>query len=135
MAHSIEIIHPNYLAQIWPKVSEMIDSAMNYAKGEITTDQLKVFLSRGEYQLMVYVDDNKIVGAVVIEWINYPNDRVMFINAIGGKTTKEHVEQMFNWAKANGATSVRGSAHKAVARLWRMKYGFQTIYYTVERRL
>ena len=135
MVNSIDIIPPNYIAQNWGVVGEMVDKAMKYAKGEITTDQLRVYLARGEYQLMVYLEDEKIVGAVVIEWINYPNDRVMFINAIGGKTTQEHVTKMFDWAKHMGATAVRGSAHKAVARLWKMKYGFETIYYTVERRL
>jgi hypothetical protein len=132
---NIDIIHPNYVPQIWPVVGEMIDRAMQHAKGEINTDQLKVFLARGEHQLMVFVDDLKIIGAIAFEWINYPNDRVMHINAIGGKTTPECVCKMFAWAKAQGATSVRGSAHESVARLWRMKYGMETIYYVVEKRL
>jgi hypothetical protein len=132
---SIDIIPPNYVAQMWPKVSSMLEKAMNYAKGEISLDQLKVYLIRGEYQLMIYLQDGEIIGAIVIEWINYPNDRVMFINAIGGKTHADCVEKMYLWAKSLGATAVRGSAHESVARLWKMKYGFNTIYYTVEKRL
>lgn len=132
---SIDIIHPNYIAQKWHLVVDMLDGAMAHAKGEITLDQLKVYLMRGEYLLMVYLDGDKIIGALALEWINYPNDRVLFINAIGGKTNAICVYKMYSWAKANGATSVRGSAHESVARLWKMKYGFETIYYTVEKRL
>lgn len=132
---NIDIIPANYVAQNWPLVKGMLDKAMQHAKGEITTEQIKVFLTRGEYQLMVYLDDKEIIGAIVIEWINYPNDRVMFINAIGGKTNPECVAKMCDWAKKMGATSIRGSAHESVARLWKMKYGFNTIYYTVEKRL
>jgi hypothetical protein len=132
---SIDIIPPNYVAQMWPKVSNMLEKAMNYAKGEISLEQLKVYLTRGEYQLMIYLQNGEIIGAIVIEWINYPNDRVMFINAIGGKTHADCVEKMYLWAKSLGATAVRGSAHESVARLWKMKYGFNTIYYTVEKRL
>lgn len=135
MIYSIDIVPANYIAQTWHKVSHMLDRAMEHAKGEINLDQLKVYLTRGEYQLMIYLADGEIIGALAIEWINYPNDRVMFINAIGGKTRAECVNKMFEWAKLNGATSVRGSAHESVARLWKMKYGFNTIYYTVEKRL
>jgi len=42
---------------------------------------------------------------------------------------------MFAYAKQNGATAVRGSARESVARLWRQKYGFESIYITVEKRL
>ena len=131
----INLVHPNYFAQAWPTVKPMVEAAMAHAKGEITSDQLKVYIAEGRYQLIVFIEADKVIGAVVVEWINYPNDRVMFINAIGGKTTKECVSELFDWAKAQGATSVRGAAHESVARLWRMKYGFSTIYYMVEKRL
>lgn len=132
---SIDVIHANYIAQIWKLVEGYINDAMAHAKGECTADQLKVGLVRQNQFLMVYVDENKIVGAVVFEWNNLPNDRIFYINAIGGKTSKEHTEMMFNWAKSQGATTVRGCARESVARLWRIKYGFNEIYRMVEKRL
>ena len=131
----IDLVPTNYLQVVWPKVSHMIDSAMKHAKGEINTDQIKVYLATGEYQLLVFLEGKTIIAAVVIEWINYPNARVMFINAMGGKTNKTCADKMFEWAKQNGATSVRGAAHESVARLWKMKFGFETIYYLVEKKL
>lgn len=132
----IEILNPNYLHQFWPTVEPMLARAMAHAKGEITLEQLKVYLSNGTYQLILFIDDSEqIIGAVAYEWISYPNDRCFYILAIGGKTNKECVSQMFDFAKAQGATTVRGAAHESVSRLWRMKYGFETIYYMVEKRL
>lgn len=131
----IEILNPNYLHQFWPTVEPMLARAMEHAKGEITLEQLKVYLSDGTYQLILFIDGELVFGAVAYEWTNYPNDRCFYILAIGGKTSSECVSQMFGYAKSQGATTVRGSAHKSVARLWRMKYGFETIYYMVEKRL
>lgn len=135
MAHSIEIIHPNYISQVWPLVEAFFNACEPHGTGEITTNQMKVMLSRGEYQLMLFNGVDKPVGALVVSFINYPNTRVMFVHAIGGKTTKEHVIEMFQWAKSHGATAVRGQARESVARLWAMKYGFETISYNVEKRL
>lgn len=135
MVNSIDIIHPNYIAQIWPLIDDMLNKCMKRSTGEITVEQMKAYLINGSYQLMLFIEDQKIVGTVILSWINYPNDRVMYANALAGKTTKEHANMMFEWAKNNGATCVRGSAQEEVARLWRMKYGFKTISYTVEKRL
>lgn len=132
---SIDVIHQNYVAQVWPLVDDYIQNAMAHAKGECTADQLKVNLTNNTNFLMIYLDADKIVGAVIFEWNNLPNDRIFYINAIGGKTSKEHTEMMFNWAKSRGATTVRGCARESVARLWRIKYGFDEIYRMVEKRL
>lgn len=131
----IDIVPINYIAQVWPKVGGFVSDAMAHAKGECNADQLKVQLMQGISQLMIYVDEGEIVGAVVLEWNNAPNDRIMFINAIGGKTSPEHTALMFDWARSQGATTVRGCARESVSRLWRMKYGFNEIYRMVERRL
>lgn len=132
---SIYIVPPQYIHHAWQKAGKFIEAGMEHAKGECTADQLKVWLIEGSHQLMLFLEDDEVVGAVEFSWQNMPNDRVFYINSIGGKTTKEHTEQMFNWAKAAGATTVRGCARESVARLWRMKYGFESIYIMVEKRL
>lgn len=132
---TIAIVPIEFIHQAWQKCGHMIEAAMEHAKGECTADQLKVSLINGKHHLMVFMEDKDIVGAVEFNFSNFPNDRVFYINAIGGKTSKEHTEQMFDYAKSQGATTVRGSARESVARLWQMKYGFESIYITVEKRL
>lgn len=132
---AIEIVPIHYIHQAWEKCGHLIEKAMAHAKGECTAEQLKVMLVDGTHQLMVYLEDKEIVGAVEFYFENTPNDRIFYINAIGGVTSKEHTEQMFNYAKAFGATTVRGCARESVARLWKQKYGFENIYIMVEKRL
>ena len=132
---TIQLVPIEFIHQAWEKCGHLIESAMNHAKGECTAEQLKVYLVQGHHQLMVFLEDNEIVGAVEFMYEDCPNDRVFYINAIGGKTTKEHTEQMFAFAKASGATTVRGCARESVARLWRQKYDFESIYIMVEKRL
>jgi hypothetical protein len=132
---TIAIVPIEFIHQAWQKCGHMIEAAMAHAKGECTADQLKTSLVSGRHQLMLFMEDTDIIGAVEFEFNNFPNDRVFYINAIGGKTTPEHTQQMFEFAKANGATTVRGSARESVARLWRQKYGFESIYIIVEKRL
>lgn len=133
--NSVQIVPIQYISQAWEKCGSMIEAAMAHAKGECTAEQLKVFLVQGQHHLMVFLEDSEIVGAVEFMYDDTPNDRIFYINAIGGKTTKEHTEQMFQFAKANGCTTVRGCARESVARLWRQKYDFESIYIMVEKRL
>lgn len=132
---TIQIVPIQYISQAWEKCGHMIEAAMAHAKGECTAEQLKIYLIQGQHELMVFLEGTEIVGAVEFMYNNTPNDRIFYINAIGGKTTKEHTEQMFQFAKANGCTTVRGCARESVARLWRQKYDFESIYIMVEKRL
>lgn len=132
----IELLNPNYLHQFWPVVEPMLAKADKYSTGEISLEQMKVYLSDGEYKLILFINDENItIGAVIYQWVSYPNERCFYVQAIGGKTNKECVEQMFKFAHSQGATIVRGAARPSVARLWKMKYGFETIFYMVEKRL
>ena len=133
--NAIDIIPKEYVAQSWSKVDPFIRAAMAHAKGECEVSHLKLWCVSGQNTLMVFLEDNMIVGAVVYHFDDMPNDRAFYINAIGGKTTKEHTQAMFDWALSQGATCVRGCARESVARLWRMKYGFEEIYRMVEKRL
>ena len=96
---------------------------------------MKNGLVNGNYQLMIFIENKEIVGASILEFNNFPNDRVLFIVAMGGKVSKEHINLMSEWAKSLGATCIRGISKESAARLWRMKHGFKTVSYLVEKRL
>lgn len=131
----LDSVRPEFIPQFWPHVEQFIAAALRHSKGEIEAAHLKLWCVQGQNTLLVALDDGVPVGAVVCHFENMPNDRIMFISAIGGKTCQEHFEQMFAWAKAQGATSVRGLARESVSRLWRMKFGFSEIYRVVEKKL
>ena len=114
----------------------MLDRAMVHSGGEYDLDQLKVLLTQGRQVLCVGAEEDLVIKcAMTIEWINYPNDRVAFITAIGGKTDKQGFGEFEQWVKANGGTKIQGAAFEAVARLWKRAYAFENRYIIVEKRI
>jgi hypothetical protein len=130
------VVETHRVQQIWKDVEDMLAKAMAHSGGEYSLEQLKVMLTQGKQTLCVGAEDDlKIKCALTIEWINYPNDRVAFITAIGGRTDKLGFEQFENWVRANGGTKIQGAAFEAVARLWKRAYGFENRYIIVEKKV
>ena len=133
MTKRVEIVPIEFLHQAWEKCKPFIDSATVHANGDCTTEDMKVYLSQNTYQLMVFVEENEVVAAVVYFFRTTPAFRMFYIVALGGKTSNEHMQMMYDYAKANGADRVRYACRDSVARLSSMKYGFNKLYNTVEK--
>lgn len=134
---NVQQVPLQYIHAVWPKVERFIRSALEYSQGEYTAEQAKVFLSNGQWVLVVAVDDNQeIRGAACVQFNNMPNDRVAFVVAIGGKlmTNQDTWGQFTSLLKANGATEVQGAARESIARLW-TRYGFNEKYRIVGVRI
>jgi len=134
---TVRQVNPIFIHTIWPDVEDMLAKALEHSSGEYNVDQLKVFLVQGLQTLIVAEEDGKIYGAATISFENYPNDRIAFMTAIGGTmiASKSCWEQFCNWAKANGCTKVRGAAFESVARLWHQRFGVESVYIIVEKKL
>jgi hypothetical protein len=130
------VVPTEHIQQTWDKVEIMLDKAMAHSGGEYDLNQLKVLLTQGRQVLCVGAEEDLVIKcAMTIEWINYPNDRVAFITAIGGKTDKQGFGEFEQWVKANGGTKIQGAAFEAVARLWKRAYGFENRYIIVEKQI
>lgn len=132
----VQVVPVQHIHQLWSQVSGYIADALKYADGDYTLDQVKVYLSNGQWQLLVVNDGVKIHGAITVTYANYPNDRVAFITAIGGKwiSDKESYKNFCDVLKANGATKIQGAARESVSRLWR-RLGFKNKHIIVERTI
>lgn len=126
-----------YVNQVWPQVEGYIANALQYAHGEYTIDDARVFATSGNWHLVVAVlDDGSIRGAALVSYFNRPRDRVAFVMAIGGKL----VSNINTWGqfedimRHNGATCLEGAARESIARLW-SRYGMQTKYSIVGKSL
>ena len=75
--------------------------------------------------------------AITIEFINYPNDRVMFITNCGGKNivNAETFGQIEEWGKSQGATKARSYAKKGQSKLYLQKLGCNIMNYVMEKKL
>jgi hypothetical protein len=135
---SVQIVAANQIHAVWEIVWPMLNVAfLNYEDPDYGVDHLKIDIINGNQTLFVVVNNDKIIGAYTMEFINYANHRVAHITAIGGKDmiTKETVKQCENWARANGATKIRAFAQETQARLFKLKMGLEKVTNVVEKNL
>jgi hypothetical protein len=136
--NTVQIVAPNNVYHVWEDIKEYLNASINVSGGDFTLDQLKLLLVRGEQSLLISVNkNNKINGAMTVEFINSPNARTMFITALGGSgiVNDETFSQVETWAKMQGATKASAWAQEAQARLYKLKANFNTIRYVVEKDL
>jgi hypothetical protein len=122
---------------MWEKVSPFLTNALKYAEDDYTIDQAKVYLSNGQWILIVASNEiNEVVGASTITFQNYPNDRVAFVTTLGGKfiSNIDNFNQFKEILKVFGATKIQGATRKSVARLWH-KAGFRERHIIVEAKI
>ena len=136
--NTVQIVAPNNIYNVWADVESYLNASINVSGGDFTLDQLKLLLVRGEQTLLVSVNkENKINGAMTVEFINNANARTMFITALGGTgiVNDETFSQVETWAKMQGATKASAWAQEAQARLYKLKANFNTVRMVVEKDL
>jgi len=133
----IQLVSPDFVSKIWDKIQPFFDASFKYSNDDYSIDQIKMLLVNGQQRLLVAVENEKIIGASAVEFVNYPNQRVLHITSMGGKALIEPdmIKQFEDWAKLQGATKIRAFAHDAQARLYRMKMGLNTVTHVVEKTL
>ena len=136
--NTVQIVAPNNIYSVWEDIKEYLNASINVSTHDCTIEQLKMLLVRGEQTLLVSVNEKGLLnGAMTVEFINYPNNRVMHITALGGNgiVNDETFSQVESWAKMQGATKASAWAQEAQARLYKIKSNFNTVRYVVEKTL
>lgn len=127
-------IPPQFIDSSWASGAHALSKACDTSGGEITGDQLKMILSRGERTLIRMDCEGQAVGWGVVRVDQLPNVRVLFVTdlvAPGG-----HFETFFGalkqLAKQNGCSVIRCAAKPAQERLYRIKCQFRPVYSILE---
>lgn len=111
-----------------------LSDACDYSGGEITGDQLKMILSKGERTLYAMVEDEKPIGWGVARIDQLPNMRVFFITDLVARGV--HFERFLELVKAEaykmGCSRVRCGAKPVQARIYQHKCGFVPVYEILE---
>jgi hypothetical protein len=133
----VQLVPPDQVYGVWDKVKPLIEASLNVGFGYTTIDQVKMLLTKGLQTLLIADDEGELVGAMVVEFVNYPNERVIFLVELGGNAVVDQsvLDQVEDWARQNGATRMCAWADDARARLYKMKSGFTTARHVVEKKL
>ena len=134
---NIQLVPLSLIHQTWPLVERFIADALQWGEDDYTVEQVKVYITKGDWMLVVAVDEGGVIhGASAVNIYNMPNNRVAFVVAIGGKliSSNETYAQFRALLKSFGATKIQGVARESIARLWK-RYGFRERYILVEADL
>jgi len=137
MTLTLKTIPAQYVAYLWPALEPHIADALEKAEvTEYNAEQVKGFLEQGHWLAVGFFDGDEMHGATTVSFISYPNERVAFVTAIGGRllTNDENWEQLKDICRDYGASKLQAYSRESVARLWK-RLGFENRAILVEARL
>ena len=114
-------VHPNELPKIWPIAAPMLQRAIDLDPSLITIEQVEYAVRTGRSFLLVWDEPEEgITGAVTVEFIDYPRERVAHVNLMGGKgIVRQHVfDEAKNWMRSFGATKAQCWARGTLVQMY-----------------
>ena len=114
-------IRPNELPQVWPIAAPLLQKAIDLEPEMITIEQVEYSVRTGRVFLLVWEEPEVgITGAVTVEFMDYPRERVAHVNLMGGKgIVRQHVfEEAKNWMRSFGATKAQCWARGTLVQMY-----------------
>ena len=129
----LQIVQPQFVDFAWRDGAAKLADACKLVD-EITGDQLKMILARGERTLVMMKRGEEIVGWGVFRIDQLPNLRVLYITDLYAPKTQfyEFFDKLKDIAKTVGCSRIRCAAQPAHAELYRVKCGFKPVYQVLE---
>ena len=127
-------IPPAHIDKAWREGAHNLAKACQWASREVTPDQLKMMLARGERQLLGLDVEGQFVAWAAVQVQQLPNIRVFYIYSIyaPGSTGPEAFRLLADLARSEGCSSIRGACVEQVARLWERKFAAKRLYSVCE---
>lgn len=116
----VQFVATEFVPQVLPQVREYIAAGLEHTDS-CSVDHAEVFLCKGNWVLLVGLEDEKIVGAYVLSFSNGPADRTALIVSTAGKglASQEAFDQVKEIALRMGATQIQVLARESAARLYK----------------
>jgi hypothetical protein len=130
-------VPPNQLPQIWPIAAPMLQRAIDLDPDLITIEQVEYSVRTGRTFLLVWEEPEEgITGAVTVDIIDYPRERVAHVNLMGGKgVVRTHVfDEAKNWMRLMGATTTQCWAKGTLVQMYE-KMGMTNTHQVMREKL
>jgi hypothetical protein len=125
------VVSPAFVDAAWADGASTLAEAIKWADREITADQLKMMLGRGDRVLLgMRKGTEKPCAWAAVQVQQLPNIRCLYVYAIvaHNNTGPEQFAKLKEYAKANGCTTIRGASSDAVGRIWERKLQAKRLY-------
>jgi len=133
----IYCIDSKALPAVWPTVAPMLQRAIDLDPNEITIEQVEYFVRVGRTHLLVWEEPNEgITGAVTVDFIDYPRERVAHVNLMGGKSiVRDYVfKEAQDWMRSLGATKAQCWAKGTLVQMYE-KMGMENTHQVMRIKL
>jgi hypothetical protein len=130
-------IRPNELPKVWPIAAPLLQKAIDLEPEALTIEQVEYSVRTGRIFLLVWEEpDVGITGAVTVEFIDYPRERIAHVNLMGGKgVVRDHVfEEAKQWMKTFGATKAQCWARGTLVQMYE-KMGLENTHQVMRIKL
>lgn len=133
----LKIVPPTHIDRAWRDGASRLSEACETSGGEVTGDQLKMMLSRGERTLVCMLRDSEAVGWGVVRVDQLPNKRVLHVSDMWapGAEFSEFYDRLKAMAADGGCSAIRCAADEVRERLYRSKCGFKRVYAILEAEI
>jgi|TARA_R110000787_G_scaffold146732_2_gene260437 hypothetical protein len=127
------LLYPDDVPYVWEDVAPMLAKAAVHSEGELEPEDFLEPLSTGEMQLWVaYEDNDRINAAMVTQFIQYPQKKILRIISLAGedfKKIKNFQAMIEGFAIKHGCTAIELWGRKGWKKLlpdWRDAYTVYT---------
>ena len=130
-------IRPNEMPQVWPVAAPLLQKAIDIDPSEITIEQVEYAVRTGKIFLLIWEEPEVgITGAVTVEFMDYPRERVAHVNLMGGKgIVRDHVfEEAKQWMRSFGATKAQCWAKGSLVQMYE-KMGMENTHQVMRIKL
>jgi hypothetical protein len=130
-------IHPSQLPQVWTAAARMLQKAIDLEPEMITIEQVEYSIRTGKVVLLMWEEPEEgLTGAVTVEFIDYPRERVAHVNLMGGKSiVRSHVfDATKDWMKSCGATKAQCWARGTLVQMYE-KMGMENTHQVMRIKL
>ena len=127
----------NLLPQIWPVAAPMLQRAIDLDPDLTTIEQVEYAVRTGRTFLLVWDEPEEgITGAVTVDIIDYPRERVAHVNLMGGKgVVRTHVfNEAKEWMRLMGATTTQCWAKGTLVQMYE-KMGMTNTHQVMREKL
>jgi hypothetical protein len=133
MSYQLHTIPAQFVGQAWKEGAQMLAKACDVSGGEITGDQLKLLLSRGERSLLRITKSGDVVGWAAIRIDQLPNVRALHVTDLyaPGGHWQGCFELLANMARQAGCEEMRCCAGVAQQRLYQRALPWEALYTTL----
>jgi hypothetical protein len=125
----LKTVPHTHIDRAWRDGAHKLGEACDTSGGDITVDQLRMILARGERTLLAMTRGDSVDGWGVVQVDQLPNKRVLFVTDMyaPGAVFEEFFAELKKFAEANGCSVIRCAAQPVQARLYQIKVGFRPV--------